>query len=322
MDPRTSRKILPGLVLMLAGLIASCAAPTAKIKVSRNDVKQGEPVTVSWETKNAKTVELNGKQVKAIDSTTVTPNESTAYEIVAARGKKNARDKATVNVDIPKPAPTAELNVTQDAVERGQTTTLKWTTTNSKIVTISGVGSVSASGQQEVSPRVSTTYTLTATGDGGTATDSKRITVNDPPPPPAPVVETPAEPPIAEQFRAIMKPVFFELDKSELSSVEQDKLRAMAEWLNRGEHTTIVFRIEGNCDPRGTAEYNLGLGDRRARAVKDFLVGLGIDTNRIESISYGLEKAQGTVEGISDAPPSWAFDRRGDFIYLRGGDRP
>ena len=88
------------------------------------------------------------------------------------------------------------------------------------------------------------------------------------------------------------------------------------DWLRgtpRDTHRTIAFRIEGNCDPRGTAEYNLGLGDGRAPAPPSSLVSLGIDASRMDTISYGLEKAQGTGES------GWARDRRDDFVYVRGG---
>ncbi|HZN10404.1 MAG TPA: OmpA family protein, partial [Blastocatellia bacterium] len=108
---------------------------------------------------------------------------------------------------------------------------------------------------------------------------------------------------------------------SDLRPAEQEKLRRAAEWLRQDAHRTIAFRVEGNCDPRGTAEYNLGLGDRRARAAKNFLVSLGVDAGRIETVSYGLEKAQGGSEGSPNSPPSWAHDRRDDFVYVRGGER-
>src|SRR5262249_50171614 len=147
------------------------------------------------------------------------------------------------------------------------------------------------------------------------------------PNPPAPVVQArpappPKEPPAAEQFRAIARSIFFDYDKSELLSSEQEKLRRLADFLNLERNRSIAFRVEGNCDPRGTSEYNLGLGDRRARSIHDFLVSLGVDPSRMETVSYGSEKAQGTVEGSISSPPSWAYDRRGDFVYLRGGDRP
>ncbi|MCI0660832.1 MAG: OmpA family protein, partial [Acidobacteria bacterium] len=152
------------------------------------------------------------------------------------------------------------------------------------------------------------------------------VTVTDPPPPPVvadrPRTTKPEEPSIADQFRNVMKPIYFDYNKSELKKSEEDKLRRIADWLNQDRNRTIAFRAEGNCDPRGTAEYNLGLGDRRARTVKDFLTSLGVDPTRIETVSYGLEKAQGTDEGSPEVVPSWAHDRRADFIYLRGGDRP
>ncbi len=322
---------LLSFVVVIAALLAGCAPPTAKLTVSRNEIKSGEPVTVKWETRNAKEVSLNGEKVDKIGGKSVIPKETTKFEVVARRGKKEARDGATVTVNVTRsPAPTVTLRADPTALERGQNTTLRWTTENAKIVTISGLGEVPASGEREVSPRVSTTYTATALGDGGNATASVRISVTDPPAPPmaerprttTPTVETPKEPPAADQFRNVARAVFFDYDKSDLKSPEQEKLRRLADWLNQERNRSIVFRIEGNCDPRGTAEYNLGLGDRRARAVKDFLASLGVDPSRIETVSYGSEKAQGTDEGLTDASPSWANDRRADFVYLRGGDRP
>lgn len=318
------------IVVAIAGLLSACAPPTAKLTVSRNEVNSGEPVTVRWETKNAKEVTLNGERVDKIGGKSVIPQDTTKYEIVAKRGKKEARESTTVTVNSKRAAaPTVRLTADQSAIERGQNTKLRWETTNSKIVTISGLGEVSGSGEREVSPRVSTTYTATALGDGGNATASVRVTVTDPPPPP--IAERPrtvAEPPkptnraITDLFASIMKPVYFDLDKADIKESEQSKLRTLAEWLNRDTNRTIVFKVEGNCDPRGTAEYNLGLGDRRARAVKDFLVSLGVDPSRIETVSFGSEKATGKEEGEAGIVGSWANDRRADFIYLRGGEKP
>jgi peptidoglycan-associated lipoprotein len=307
-------------------LIAGCAPPTAKIKVSRQEVKAGDPVTVSWETKNAKTIEVNGEKVEKIGGKTMTPAKTTTYEVVAKRGKKEARDRAEVTVTVVRPPmPTVSLKADPSNIDLGKNTTLRWESANATTLTITGLGEVPASGSREVSPRVSTTYTANAIGAGGNATASTRVTVTDPPPPPVaerPRVTQPTEPPIAEQFRAILKSVFFDYDKSDISASDQEQLRRAADWLNLERNRSITFRVEGNCDPRGTAEYNLGLGDRRARAIKEFLVSLGVDASRIEIVSYGSEKAAGTVEGTTSAPPSWAHDRRGDFVYLRGGERP
>lgn len=320
------------IVVGIAALFSACAPPTAKLTVSRNDVNSGEPVTVRWETKNAKEVTLNGEKVDKIGGKSVIPKETTKFEVVAKRGKKEARESATVNVNTKRAvAPTVRLTADESAIERGKNTKLRWETTNSKIVTISGVGEVSGSGEREISPRVSTTYTATALGDGGNATASVRVTVTDPPPPPiaerprtvnAPETPKPVNRPIADQFSSIMKPVYFDLDKADIRESEQGKLRTLAEWLNRDTNRTIVFKVEGNCDPRGTSEYNLGLGDRRARAVKDFLVSLGVDPSRIETVSFGSEKATGKDEGEAGVVGTWANDRRADFVYLRGGEKP
>jgi peptidoglycan-associated lipoprotein len=314
-------------MVLMAVLFGACASPTAKLTVSRNDITAGEAVTVKWETKDAKEILLNGEKVEKIGGKSVTPAAgSTKFEIVAKRGKKTARDSATVTVTVVKPPePKVSLSTDKSNIDLGQNTTLRWSTENARTVTITGLGEVPGSGEREISPRASTTFTATALGDGGSASASARVTVTEPPPPaPTPTPEPPkvVEPPTADLFRAVAKSIFFDLDKSELLQPEQDKLRALAEFLNQERNRTVTFRIEGNCDPRGTSEYNLGLGDRRARSIRDFLGSLGVDPSRIETVSYGSEKAQGTEEGSSSTQPSWAYDRRGDFVYLRGGDRP
>jgi peptidoglycan-associated lipoprotein len=324
---RKFKHSIAGLVLaLIAVLFGACAKPTAKLTVSRNDITAGEAVTVKWETKDAKEILLNGEKVEKVGGKSVTPPAgSNKFEIVAKRGKKTASDSATVTVTVVKPPePKISLTADKSALDLGQATTLRWSSENSKIVTITGLGEVPGSGEREISPRASTTYTATALGDGGSASASARVTVTEPPPPPVVAAPPPApvEPPAADQFRAVAKSVFFDYDKSDLLESEQNKLRALAEFLNLERNRSIAFRIEGNCDPRGTSEYNLGLGDRRGRTIRDFLASLGVDPSRIETVSFGSEKAQGTEEGSSSTPPSWAYDRRGDFVYLRGGDRP
>lgn len=320
-------KLSLALGLAIVVLTTACAPPQVKLKVSRNEVRKGDPVTVSWESKNAKSVELNGQKVDKIGAKTFTPEQDTTYEVVGKRGSKTARASEKVNVKIvTAAAPAMNLRAEPSAIERGQKATLRWFTENAKVVTIEGLGQVPASGEREVQPAVSTTYTGTALGDGGTATASARVTVTEPPAPA--VAERPRTtrtgPTAAELFatNVAANAVYFALDSATLAPSEQEKLRRIAEWLLRDPNRTITFRVEGNCDPRGTAEYNLGLGDRRARAAKNFLVSLGVDASRIDTISYGLEKAQGTSEGAPDIVPSWAHDRRDDFVYVGGGQQP
>jgi peptidoglycan-associated lipoprotein len=302
-----------------------CAPPVVTLKVSREEINRGDPVTVSWESKKAKSVELNGQKVEKIGAQTVTPDQTTTFEVVAMRGKKRARESAIVSVTTIAAAPAITLRAAPDAIEAGQNTMLRWSSENAKTVTINGLGEVPSSGEREISPRESTTYTAEALGDGGTATASARVTVTEPmaTPPTARTESARAADPSAEaEFGDNALPVFFDYDKTMLKASEQEKLRHLADWLLRERNRLITFRIEGNCDPRGTAEYNLGLGDRRARVVKEFLVSLGVEAHRIETISYGLEKAQGGTEGMPELIPSWAHDRRADFTYLGGGQKP
>jgi peptidoglycan-associated lipoprotein len=326
MNDRSRKALLLLGTLLMTALLWGCAPPQVKLKVSRNEVKKGDPVTVSWESKNAKNVELNGQQVEKIGAKTFTPEQDTRYEVVGKRGKKTASASESVKVTVVTAAPTMNLRAEPSAVERGQKATLRWSTENAKVVTIEGLGEVAASGEREVQPAVSTTYSGRALGDGGTATASARVTVTDPPA--AATAERPRTtrtgPTSAELFatNVAANAVFFELDSATLAPSEQEKLRRVAEWLLQDPHRTVTFRIEGNCDPRGTAEYNLGLGDRRARAAKSFLTSLGVDASRIDTISYGLEKAQGTSEGAPHIIPSWAHDRRDDFVYVGGGVQP
>jgi peptidoglycan-associated lipoprotein len=98
--------------------------------------------------------------------------------------------------------------------------------------------------------------------------------------------------------------VFFDTDQSGVNPEGRKTLERQAQWLKRYPNLTIT--IEGHCDERGLREYNLALGDRRATAAKDMLVAMGIDTNRIKTISYGKERP--AVVGSDEA--AWAQNRR------------
>jgi peptidoglycan-associated lipoprotein len=107
-------------------------------------------------------------------------------------------------------------------------------------------------------------------------------------PPPAPVTQS-ALPGSEQDFVInVGDRVYFDFDKYQVRADAQPILGAQSDWLKR--YPAVAVRIEGNCDERGTREYNLALGARRANAVRDFLVSHGIDPARITTISYGKEK--------------------------------
>jgi peptidoglycan-associated lipoprotein len=110
------------------------------------------------------------------------------------------------------------------------------------------------------------------------------------------------------QAEGALMPIYFDYDKSNLKSEAKTNLDKTAAWL--AKKTTVNIRIEGNCDERGTNEYNMALGDRRANTAKEYLVKLGVSADRLETVSLGEEKPLDA--GHSEA--AWAKNRRDDFM--------
>jgi len=112
-------------------------------------------------------------------------------------------------------------------------------------------------------------------------------------------------------IRCEAEPIYFDFDKSFIRPEYRPVLTGKAEFLK--DSPNVHIRIEGNCDERGTNEYNLALGERRAESAKKFLISLGISPDRIETISYGEERplAAGHNED------SWAQNRRNDFVIMK-----
>lgn len=189
------------------------------------------------------------------------------------------------------PAPTITLRAEPSTIDRGGSTTLQWETRNAATVTITpGIGDVPVTGNRSVTPQSSVTYSATATGPGGNAGDIARVTVNIPAAPPEQPSTPRSSPNVTTEqlFTQNMKDVLFDYDKAELRADQMEVLRANAAWLK--DHANLRFTIEGHCDERGSEEYNLGLGDRRANAVKEYLSSQGLPANRINTVSYGEER--------------------------------
>lgn len=132
-----------------------------------------------------------------------------------------------------------------------------------------------------------------------------------PPPPPPPVAAEPLDadrPAPGSQADLVATVgadrVFFAFDSSELRPDARDTLRRQAEWLEA--NAGVRLTIEGHCDERGTREYNLALGERRANAVRSYLVALGVDSGRLSTISYGKERP--AVLGSNE--DAWSQNRR------------
>jgi peptidoglycan-associated lipoprotein len=207
-------------------------------------------------------------------------------------------------------APTVTLNAAPGSIQSGQTATLSWSSTNATDLDIEpGVGKVSPQGSTPVTPNQSTTYTITATGSGGSATASAHVDVAsaEAAAPPAAAAN------LSDLFSQNIKDAFFDYDKDELRQDARDALTKDAEFLRSYPQARIS--IEGHCDERGSTEYNLGLGQRRAEAAKNFLISLGIPADRLTTVSWGKERPFCSEHTES----CWEQNRRAHLVLVQGG---
>jgi len=124
-------------------------------------------------------------------------------------------------------------------------------------------------------------------------------------------VETKEVPSKMEEMSGLFQDIHFDFDKYNIREDAKPLLEKVADYLiKNGKHNIL---IEGHCDERGTSEYNLGLGDRRARAAKDYLVSLGVPSSRIEMISYGKERPLCSEHNEE----CWAKNRRCHFVVMK-----
>ncbi|MGH9617162.1 MAG: peptidoglycan-associated lipoprotein Pal [Acidobacteriaceae bacterium] len=199
------------------------------------------------------------------------------------------------------PAPTANITVTPDSISPGQSAALNWTTTNATDVSIDGIGAVESSGTKTVSPTDTTTYHLVARGDGGSTDATATLTVTQAP---APVTSSALT---ESEFEQNVKPIFFDFDSYSIRPDAHSTIMQNASFLQ--SHPEAKILIAGYCDDRGSAEYNLALGQNRANSAKTALVQAGVDASRIRTISYGKEKQFCTEQNES----CWQQNRRAQF---------
>ncbi len=211
------------------------------------------------------------------------------------------------------PAPELEVMIVPPLIREGESAMLNWEAQYAERVIISPqIGSVPTSGRIKLFPDVTTSYEVSAEGSGGSV--AKTVIIEVLKDETALIsVEDLRDRPLKEQFEYFVKPVFFHYDASDLSEEASLTLEGNVGWLTRPENLDIRLLIEGHCDQRGTEEYNLALGDRRAQAVLSYLVEHGIDPARVMALSLGEERSfdqRETEEG-------WALNRRAHFVLIQ-----
>lgn len=227
-----------------------------------------------------------------------------AFSMVAIGCKK----KETAPPPPPPPkAVTATLSANPTSIEAGQSATLTWSTENATDVALDG-NKVDPSGSQTVSPTQTTTYHLSAKGAAGTQEATAQVAVTAKPTP----TPTPAPTPTVtddQLFAQMVKDVYFDYDKADL---RPDAHQALAQAAQLIKQKGWKVQIEGNCDDRGSTEYNLTLGEHRADSAKQALLQNGVGADAIKTISYGKEKPQ-CSEANEDC---WQKNRRDHFTLL------
>ena len=240
--------------------------------------------------------------------------------MLAGTGCKKKIAAAPSTPTAPKPAPVAEapkgkpvISFTGDptSIVRGDAVTLRWAVQNADAVTIEpGVGTVSASGSRQVYPTTNATYLLRASGPGGTETARVTVTVSAPTEAPK-VTPSGVTEDVTGALERLVKDAYFGYDSAEIREDARATLQRNSDGLKEifGKFASSSVIVEGHCDDRGSAEYNLGLGEKRANAAREFLVQLGVSGDKLKSVTYGKER-QACTEATEDC---WQKNRRAHF---------
>ncbi len=204
-------------------------------------------------------------------------------------------------------APTATLTADPLVIDLGQPVVLNWTTQHASSVTIDNIGPVATSGTQTVMPSNSTNFHLTAKGEGGTVEANARVTVRVP----AAATTNTGDMGTDAAFHQHVQDAYFDYDSYDLRPDAQQAALGAAAYLKANPGIKVI--VAGYCDERGSAEYNLALGENRANAAKTALVNAGVSSSRIRVVSYGKEK-----QFCSESTEAcWQQNRRAQFSLDR-----
>lgn len=215
-------------------------------------------------------------------------------------------------------APELNVRIEPDVIQAGESASLSWEAQRAATVEIDHqIGVVETSGRVKIFPDQTSTYRVTAQGPGGTT--SREVTVQVSQQGTGTIQEEDLTGKTEEERLAyFVKPVFFDYDSSELTDPAKLTLDGNIQWLLELENLNVRILLEGHADERGTEEYNLALGDKRAQVVKDYLVKHGVDPNRLATVSLGEERPfdpRHTEEAYN-------FNRRVHFLLSPGAKRP
>ncbi len=224
----------------------------------------------------------------------------------------NALPPSTAGLTVP----TATISADPVAIDLGQSVVLNWRTTNATGVSIDGIGDVAVNGTQTVSPANSTNFHLIAKGEGGTTEANVRVTVRVPTVPGGSAANSGAAGQDGAMgsdaaFHSNVQDLFFDYDSFDLRADAQGSIASAAQYLET--HPAIKVLVAGYCDDRGSAEYNITLGENRANSAKTALVSAGVSPNRIRVVSYGKERQFCTEEAES----CYGQNRRDQFTIDR-----
>ena len=198
----------------------------------------------------------------------------------------------------PPAAPTVRISAQPATIEQGKCAKLEWSTTGSSSASIDqGIGSTNPNGSREVCPGSTTQYTITAMGDGGTRSTSTTVTVTPPPLPPAPVVkERPAVPKVIDR---LVLHVNFDFDKSTVRQADVADLQKAIDFVKK--YPANEISIEGHTDSKGSDKYNQALSEKRAAAVKAYLLKHGeIDTRKDTIMTKGFGESKPIADNATE----------------------
>ena len=205
--------------------------------------------------------------------------------------------------------PQLELSAEPPRIKPGESATLVWESRNAdRVVVNHEIGEVEKAGRIKIFPDQTTTYEVSAVGPGGET--RKTVSVEVVTEPGTIVEEELAGRPLEERFSYFVKPVFFEYDSSTLSEQAKLTLDENIRWLLLPDNAAIRIVLEGHSDERGTEEYNMALGDKRAQVVKQYLSGRGVSAARVSTVSLGEERPF----DLSQTEEAYALNRRVQFV--------